>query len=103
MPVAEYLIFFIAIVRTIHGWFTQKGVHGWTGAPHTSEHLLIHLIHEKKGTYWGTYCGKRGLILDWGQKEEDRAEEKAINTQGGEQVSQTNVIYSVYVPYCADR
>lgn len=32
-------------------------------------------------------------MLDWGQKEEDRAEEKPINMQGGEQVSQTNVIY----------
>lgn len=41
-------------------------------------------------------------MLDWGQKEEDRAEEKPINTQGGEQVSQTNVIYWVYVLYSAD-
>lgn len=41
--------------------------------------------------------------MDRGQKEEDRAEEKAINTLGGEQVSQTNVIYGVHVPYTADR
>lgn len=42
-------------------------------------------------------------MLDYGQQEEDRAEEKAINTRGGEQVSQTNVIYCVYFPYGADR
>lgn len=41
--------------------------------------------------------------MDRGQKEEDGVEEKAVNTQGGEQVSQTNVIYRVYVPYSAGR
>lgn len=41
--------------------------------------------------------------MDSGQKEEDRVEKKPINTRGGEQVSQTNVIYRVCVPYCADR
>lgn len=43
------------------------------------------------------------MILDLGQKEEDRVEEKLINAQGGKQVLQTNVIYRVYVPYSADR
>lgn len=46
---------------------------------------------------------RRALALDRGQKGEDRAEEKAINTRGGEQVSQTNVIYGLAVPRCADR
>lgn len=41
--------------------------------------------------------------MDRGQKGEDRAEEKAINTRGGEQVSQTNVIYGLAVPRRADR
>lgn len=50
-----------------------------------------------------TDCGKKGLILDLGQKEEDRVEGKPINTQGGKQVLQTNVIYGVYVAYSADR
>lgn len=31
-------------------------------------------------------------MLEQGQQEEDRAEERLINTGGGEQVSQTNVI-----------
>lgn len=42
---------------------------------------------------------RRALALDRGQKGEDRAEEKAINTGGGgEQVSQTNVIYGARRP-----
>lgn len=48
-------------------------------------------------------CRKKGLMLDQGQQEEDRAEERLINTQGGEQVSQTNVIYWVSIPHSADR
>lgn len=43
------------------------------------------------------------MTLDLGQKEEDRVEGKPINTQGGKQVLQTNVIYRVHVPYSADR
>lgn len=46
---------------------------------------------------------RRALALDRSQKGEDRAEEKAINTRGGEQVSQTNVIYGLAVPHRADR
>lgn len=42
-------------------------------------------------------------MLDLGQRDEDRVEEKPINTQTGKQVSQTNVIYRVYVPFSADR
>lgn len=90
----------------MHGWFQKRGyVYGMPHPPppRTPGHLLVHLIHETKGAHWRTYCVKRGLTLDGGQKEEDRAEEKPINTQGGEQVSQTNVIYGVYVPHCADR
>lgn len=48
-------------------------------------------------------CRKKGLMLDQGQQEEDRAEERLINTQGGEQVSHTNVIYWVSIPHSADR
>lgn len=44
-------------------------------------------------------CRKKGLMLEQGQQEEDRAEERLINTQGGEQVSQTNVIYRVSIPH----
>lgn len=42
-------------------------------------------------------------MLEQGQQEEDRAEERLINTRGGEQVSQTNVIYWVSIPHSADR
>lgn len=47
--------------------------------------------------------GRRGWFWTWASEEEDRVEEKAINTRGGEQVLQANVIYRVYVPYSGDR
>lgn len=57
-----------------------------------------------RGRSWAkNKCRKTGLMLDQGQQEEDGVEERLINTQGGEQVSQTNVIYWVSVPHSADR
>lgn len=63
------------------------------------------MLPQSRGRSWvETKCRKKGLMLDQGQRaEEDRAEERLINTRGGEQVSQTNVIYWVSIPHSADR
>lgn len=62
------------------------------------------LPHSRGRSRVETKCRKKGLMLDQGQRaEEDKAEERLINTRGGEQVSQTNVIYGVSIPHSADR
>lgn len=92
----------IFIQQSTDGFNRSSALTGcWMGPPpQPNTCSFIHLIHEK-GAYWLWEEG-----VDFGlrpKKEEDRVEGKPINTQGGKQVLQTNVIYRVHVPYSADR
>lgn len=86
----RYLLTFVR--GRIDGWF-QFGLQ-------ISSHMLP---HSRGRSPVRSRRREKGLMLEQGQQEEDRAEERLINTRGGEQVSQTNVIYRVSIPHSADR